>query len=1143
MDHTKHICLWLCLLCCTIAAHAFPTGHYAASSRLAQGRWVKIKVTQSGIHEITADDARAWGFADLSNLHVFGTGGPISEALTADIPDDLPQLPTVRTSSRLLFYAQGSTRWTAGTLDVPFLQVQHPYSSEMYYLVTDDRRFSDTEPERATNSPDGTQVTTFTEHICHETDIVNPGETGRIYLGEDFLSRPTQTFAFNLTDRVSGTEVIVHSSFGTKIITGSTKLTFQQNNNNLPTVNNDGAAFTTATQDDPYQLIRSTKRFTPSDGNQLNYTIKAAYSGNVSLARIDFVTVNYTRRLALSAGRLAFDINHSAANVQVNIAGATAVTQVWDVTQPWKPIVMATVASTDGVRFSPVESNLRNYIAFNTEGVTYPRPSQVGVVANQNLHAMPTPDMLIISPPEYIEQAQRIADMHQSRDSMRVTVVNHNLIFNEFSGGTPDVLAYRMLCKMLYDRGADSTGHRLQYLLLMGKGVYDNRLLSPTIRALNAPMLLLWEKEGGNSHSGSYCSDDIIATLDDDTPAIFYRNPLSIAVGRMPVKSVAEAKIAVDKLINYVTKPDYGVWKTQMLNVADDENEGIHMQQSDADIAAFKENGGSDMFYNRVYLDAYQAVSSGANRTYPQATAKQFNTLRSGVLWWNYTGHSGPHAMTDNGLLRHSDLNTKFYYKHLPILFGATCDFAMFDGSDESAGETLFLNPRGGVIALVCPPRQVTISGNGPLNVSVARNTFIRDNQKPRRLGDIIRLGKNNNISRDENRARFFIFGDPAMPLPYPEHKIIVDSLVGARETDTHGRDIFCGRQTMTVRGHIADINGNRIERFNGSITSTVYDYEQSVTSNGNGKGIRYTYLDRTNRLAISIDSVRNGQFSARITLPSELLPREVDSITLYDNFSPSLISMYAYSATDSLEAMGHYDNFIIYGYDDQTVTDTIGPEISYFGLNSENFKDGDQVNESPQVIAAISDNTGINYSTAGIGHSMTLTLDGNTSYNDLLDYFTPRSVDTGQSGTLAYKLNDLAEGPHTLRLRAWDVFNNVGEKTISFTVVKGLKPEIFEVYATSSPASVETTFYVKHNRPDALLQVTIEVFNLMGKLVWSTSQSGTSDTYTSFPITWNLSDASGRRLPRGIYIYRATISTDGIQQSTKSKKLAITGE
>ncbi len=1136
------------LACGSLDMNALDINHFADTSKLASGRWVKIEVSQSGIHQITADEARAWGLGDLSRVHVFGMGGqPLSEKLSEDVPDDLPQLPVVRTEGKLLFYAQGVTSWKSDN-GMAYVPVQHPYSSKAYYLLTDDSRYSDLPLTPTGDAPHGRAVSTFTEHLAHETDLVNPAESGRVYLGEDFTGTAQHSFTFDLAGKEPGTDVNVLSIMGVKQATGTAKATFQYNGTNAPSSSNDQIAGESS--DDAYKLIISKKTFDLGNNNALSYTIKLTTTGAPSVARLDYVAVNYTRRLALSQGQLCFDVAHSTTDEQLRVDGASSATMVMDVTQPWRPLVVASELDGSTLSFSPLQAGQRRYVAFSPGG-TFARPTFVGQVANQDLHSQPVPDMVIITPSDYREQALRIARLHESVDSMRVLVVNEGDVFNEFSGGTPDAMAYRMLCKMFYDRGQQGSDHKLGYLLLLGKGTFDNRLLTGSIRALNAPMLLTWQSETSHNHSTTYTTDDFFGTLADGTGPNIAASPMDIAVGRMTVKSAAEAKVVVDKLVDYVTKPDYGWWKNNALIVADDGNRGIHMEQAEEVIASMRANGGNDMVFNRVYLDAFNGVSSGAKRTFPDANTKHYNALRNGVLWWNYTGHSGPHAMTDNGLLRHVDLDTKFYYKHLPVLYAATCDFNQFDGSEECGGETLYLNPRGGVIALVCPPRPVLISGNGPLNANVGKYVFSRDEQgKPRRLGDIVRLGKNDS-PRDGNRLRYFLVGDPAMRLAVPGNRIRIETIEGAQEHTQAGWPVFHGRQTMTVTGTVTDSDGNPLPNFNGTLTTELYDYEQSITTHGysdnadGSDGKQVTYLDRTNKLAVSIDSVKAGRFTCRIVLPTEVLPRESadgDSV-LYDNFSPSLLNMYAYCPADSSEARGSNEEFIIYGYDDTAATDTIGPTIHFLGLNSENFANGDKVNESPLVIASISDESGINYSNAGIGHTMTLTLDGNTTFSNMTDYFTPRSTDSGASGTLSYALSDLAEGEHTLRLRVWDVYNNSSERMVHFVVAKGLKPEIYEVYCTGNPASTSTTFYVKHNRPDAILTVGVEVYDLMGRLVWSTRQSGLSDTYTSFPVTWDLRDQGGRRVPRGIYVYRAIISTDGIQEATKSKKLAVTAE
>ena len=283
------------------------------------------------------------------------------------------------------------------------------------------------------------------------------------------------------------------------------------------------------------------------------------------------------------------------------------------------------------------------------------------------------------------------------------------------------------------------------------------------------------------------------------------------------------------------------------------------------------------------------------------------------------------------------------------------------------------------------------------------------------------------------------------------------------------------------------------------------------------------------------MDTVIGGRFTVRVIIPSEV-NNEID------NDRPSLINLYAYDSRDSLEAKGGNSDFKIYGYEDKEVPDTIGPTIITMGLNDENFVDGSDTNESPLLLATIADDSGVNFSSAGIGHSMTLTLDGTISYNDLVSYYTPLFAEQGTLGSVSYQLSDLSPGLHTLRLRVWDVYNNVSDKTISFNVVHGLAPEISDVICASS-SSAEASFYVKHNRPDAVVSVTIEVYDLMGRKVWSSTQAGRSDMYTSTPVTWDLTDGGGRRVPRGIYVYRAIISTDGIKEATKSKKLAVTSE
>ncbi len=1128
----------LLLAAYTVPVQALNKEFYADNSKLATGKWVKIAVKESGIYQITAEDIRSWGLgSDLSQIHVFGYGGkPLSQTMDGNYADDLPQIPVVRTNNQILFYGQGPTTWSKLSKTMVHVQTQNPYSEYGAYLVTNDSRFSDIDVKKATNNPaSGDPVTTFTGRLYHEQDIINPGDTGRKFLGENFASTRNQTFKFQLEDRVTGEPIYVYTVFGAKTANAGSTVACSYNGTQIPVTSGDMIDKSDDLSHTHYKESGSLKVINLDGTNDLSYTLDFSSSGTVYLARLDYITVNYQRQLRLNNGSLAFGYNEASSGNCYRLSGAGSATHVWDVTIPYAPLQLNAVAGGEGaLTFSPESSGRREFIAFDESG-TYSHPDFKGEVQNQNIHGEPTPDMIILAPSAYMEQANRVAMLHEDNDGFRVLVLDHEKVFNEFSSGTSDAMAYRRLCKMFYDRGATSDGHKLGYLLLFGSGSYDNRLIGTNAEVLNFPHLLTWQSDFSSNEDESYTSDDYFGILDDGS-STDVNDKMNIAVGRMIVRSVSEARAVVNKLVKYVTNPIYGSWKNQVMFVADDENKGIHMQQSMDMIKIAKENGGENLMYNYVFIDAFNAVSEGGARTYPDARAKMFNLLNEGVMWWNYIGHSSTQNWTAEGLLKRSDVETNLFYKRLPVLYAATCEFCRFDNSVTSSGELVYTNPNGGAIAVICPPRLALITSNGALSNAVARQAFARDdNGRPRRIGDIMRLAKNALNAGSSNHRRYFVFGDPAMRLAYPSSTAKIKTING-KPVNSDDMPVFEARQTIEFEGDIVDYKGELATNFNGSIVSTLFGAEESITTHGygGGDGREVTYEDRPNRLAISVDTVSGGHFNVRMIIPSEVNND-------YENYRPAMINLYAYDSRDTLEANSANSDFYIYGYDDEVVADTIGPEIITMGLNTTTFADGSDVNESPLLLATVRDKSGVNFSNAGVGHSMTLTLDGTISYNDLISFYTPMFAQEGTLGSINYQLKDLPSGLHSLRLRVWDVFNNVSEKTITFNVVNGLAPEIADVYCAAS--SVETAFYVKHNRPDAVVSITIEVYDLMGRLVWSTTQSGRSDMYTSTPVTWDLIDTGGRRVPRGIYVYRATITTDGIKEATKAKKLAVPGE
>ena len=183
-------------------------------------------------------------------------------------------------------------------------------------------------------------------------------------------------------------------------------------------------------------------------------------------------------------------------------------------------------------------------------------------------------------------------------------------------------------------------------------------------------------------------------------------------------------------------------------------------------------------------------------------------------------------------------------------------------------------------------------------------------------------------------------------------------------------------------------------------------------------------------------------------------------------------------------------------------------------------FKDGGTTTDTPLLIAQLSDENGINTITNAIGHDIVATLDGDKSSAMVLNSFYSADLDSYRSGVVMYKYAQLAEGIHTLTLKAWDVFNNSSESTITFKVSKSIQVSITNLNVHPNPFRDEVKVEFDVNLFDTPIHAYLEVFDVNGSLVCSTaSQVLMSQGYTCGVLTWDGRDASGNAVPPGIYM------------------------
>src|SRR5690606_12544312 len=152
-----------------------------------------------------------------------------------------------------------------------------------------------------------------------------------------------------------------------------------------------------------------------------------------------------------------------------NLQGVNSNTSVWEITNPLEPIAITGSTNGGSFQFTRPGDVLREFVAFDY--TQFNTPAYVGTVANQNLHALPPTNYLIITNKDLLPAAEELADFHRQLDQKHVTVVTVDKIYNEFSSGGQDIAGIRNFIKMFYDRGSGS--NELKNVLLMGAASYD----------------------------------------------------------------------------------------------------------------------------------------------------------------------------------------------------------------------------------------------------------------------------------------------------------------------------------------------------------------------------------------------------------------------------------------------------------------------------------------------------------------------------------------------------------------------------------------------------------------------------------------------------------------------------------------------
>lgn len=1140
-----------CLLCALLFA-GLGVGNarahtYAGHSVLQSGNIVKLKVTETGLYCLTYEEIAALGLNPAS-VRVLGYGGELlPQNFTLPHTDDVPSLSFyMHTGSDgvfsagdfILFYAVGPVTWQYK--NGAFEHVRNCYADYGCYFLSDaagEQRLIATEPD--TLDRHNTYHVRFTEdYRLHEQDLVNlidynlgKSGGGREWYGEalDFnRAMDFSRFSFSniRTDKTlrCRTEVAVRSSEVTTVqLTAGTQnrstMTAGIESNDFYTMATTGVArVTTGLPDGSTPTVRL--QLTNSTGTPrgwLNYMEMTAVcdlrmTGNPFFFR-------YSRFEEDDPDDI---FSEPKENIIYYLTGATSGTQVWNITNPLDIRRMPTFTLGDTLCFVSTSDIIEQFVAVNPSDNGMMKPTSLGRIPNQDLHRLKDIDYVIVTHPDFYDQAVRLARLHEQFDGITWAVVTTEQVFNEFSSGTPDASAIRWLMKMLYDRAElDPSIEHPKNLLLFGDGTFDNRQLLTTS---GKSYVLTYEAENSTVETKAYAADDYFGFMDDKDGVVgnyFYdsRATMEIGVGRLPVQSAEQAEKVVNKIEKFLRNSNMGRWKQELCFLADDGDHGLHVKVGDAAAEQVRIDN-PDFIVNKIFLDAYVQEASASGESYPVAYNQFQNLMSNGVLLMDYSGHGSANNICSEGFLTISDIEA-MSNENQGFWMLATCSFSHFDRAEVSAGESAVINPNGGAIGVLSACRTVYASMNDIINRNVCDTLFSHSDPftYPMTLGQAVRTAKNK-TGNDENKMAYVLLGDPAIRLHYPTQFEVVTST----QLDT-----LNALAKQTVRGFIRDADGDTAKYFNGVLAVTIFDKMQQITTRDNDEEDEkrkqyYTYNDYPNRLFRGEADVVNGQWEYTFMLPKDI----------HYNYGHGRIVYYAFDTIHG-EGIGHDHELIIGGSSDIVIQDNQGPDIKLY-LNTPSFTDGMATHETPHFYARLYDENGINTVGSGIGHDLLMTIDDDAKQSYVLnDYFTA-DRGTYQAGLVSYLMNKQSEGSHSLTFRAWDLNNNSATATLNYTVRKDINPTIFRLITYPNPVSQtgEAHFFLDTDRPDELLYLSIRITDLSGHPIHTAEdvEMGLERTYTL-----NLNNCN---MSAGLYAYHILIHTTSSGSSKISGKLIV---
>ena len=1120
-----------------------------SNSVLATGDFFKIEVKETGMYKLDKTALNSVGINtsgfDPRTLKIYGNGGaelPYNNAITP--PNDLVENTiyvegeadgVFNDNDYILFYGQSPNQWNYSTSGGYTHAINHYSNSNYYWLTYGGVYGKRMEINNSMNVGNLSPLPYFTDKFFEEPEVNNLGSTGNLWVSQRIGYNESFSFSRELKGYVSGSDINLNARVcnGTKGIIDATYL-IKDDNSSLAVLLNPIAGVTSSFAHLNSSSFNLTYQLNPGTSNTaLKFMLPSQYNSSSVSGYYDYMELTWKRSFSSVSGNyLRFASPDSIGTMEYQISSfSSSGVKVFRIENYNTIKIINPISYSSGVvRFQDnvIMGVPRDYYAVGD--LNYLTPVSISQkVANQNLHSITDgADYIIISPTEFTSAGNRLKALRESSGAgnpnyLKTLVVDINQIYNEFSGGLQDPVAMRNFLKYAYNNWTT----RPVYVLFLGDGSYDYKNINNLAVKNYVPPIE--RTDPSMDEIASYNSDDFITDINEihDSP-----EPVKpdFASGRFCINSLNEANYVVDKVSQYESNLYNGIWKKKIMYCADDgwtteQNQGqegdLHTRQCESVAEYFTP---PDFEKEKIYEVTYPSVITPQGRRKPGANEDIIKGWNEGRLLINWTGHGSTDLWAHEHVFVKDESIPQLHNKgRYPFVTIASCDLARWDDPFLfSAAEVLLYVQDAGAIGVVAATRPVYANYNEIFNDYLWDNlTKVKDTLNlPIRVGKALYNTKQAlplEPQQGENDMKYVLLGDPALRIAIPQYFTSIDSINGTTGSDTA---IIKALQKIRITGRVLKTDSTFWNTYNGDIALKIFDVDRPILMYDFGMPFNFRLDGGT--IYKGNAKVTNGYWSIEFIVPKDI------------SYNTGTGKILAYFNNSSSEGSGYTNRFKLTGLDVNAPVDTTGPAITLF-MDSRTFRSGDYVNQNTKIIADFFDVSGINL-TGAIGHKIEGIL--NNDENNKIDLTSYYSTTSGfQNGTLEYPFTGLADGSYTLKLKAWDTYNNFSEATVTFNVKSNQALSINNVFNYPNPMKDGTAFTFQHNF-DLPLSAEIDIYTVAGRKIKVLKRTNIMDKFVS--IEWDGKDDDGDYIANGTYIYKLIVKTDdGSYSNVQTGKLA----